>query len=75
MKILSQNLRKILESTKSKEKRKKVDRNETHAINWNERWGANTYHEMTPFIVMICNKERERADKIFPEAATGYVFL
>ena len=48
-----------------------MKRNEIHAKKWNKRWGANTYHEMTPFIVLKCNKER--VHEIFPEAATGRV--
>ena len=54
---------------KKQEKKKGIGRNETHAKKWSKRWGANTYHEITPFIVLKCNKER--VHEIFPEAATG----
>ena len=36
---------------------KEIGRNETYAIKWNELWKANTYHEMIPFIVLLCNKD------------------
>ena len=29
------------------------------------RWRVNTFNEMTPFFVFICNKERERVHEIF----------
>ena len=69
---LSQN-QKVVESTKKKEKEKKkeIEKNETYAIRWNKRWGANTYHEMIPFIVLKCNKER--VYEVSSEAATGCV--
>ena len=31
-------------------------------MTWNKQWRATTYHEMTPFIVLICNKERAHGD-------------
>ena len=49
----------IVYSTKKIRKKRKIERNDTHAIKWNGRsWRANTFHEMTPFIVLTCNKER-----------------
>ena len=64
---------KAVESLKKKIiiKKKEIERNETHAIEWNKPWRAHTYHEMTPFIVIKCNKER--VHEIFPEAVTGSV--
>ena len=66
---VSQN-QKVVESTKKKiRKKKEIEKNETYAIRWNKRWGANTYHEMIPFIVLKCNKER--VYEVSSEAATG----
>ena len=56
---------------KWKEKKNEIERDETHAVKWNKRWRAITYHEMTLFIFFKCNKEG--AHEIFPEAATGCV--
>ena len=56
---------------KNKKKKKEIERNETHAMKLNKRWRANTYHAMTLFIILICNKEK--AHKIFPELATENV--
>ena len=39
-------------------KKREIERNDTYAIKWNKFWISNTYHEMTPYIVLICNKER-----------------
>ena len=49
----------VIELTKDFKKRKKIERIETHAIKLNKCSRANMYHEMTPFIVFICNKKRE----------------
>ena len=68
---------KVVESTKKKKEKKRkkrkkeLERKETHAIKWNDRWWTNKYHEMTPFIVLKCNKNR--VHEIFLEAATGCV--
>ena len=62
---------KVVESQKKKERKKEIDRNETHAIKWNKCWVANTYYEMTPFIVLKCNKKR--VHEILPDAASGSV--
>ena len=64
---LSQN-QKVVKFTKKIRREKETERNETNAVKWNKRWGPNTYHEMKPFIVFKCNKERY---EIFTEAATG----
>ena len=69
MTSLSQN-QKVVEFTKKIRQEKEIERNETNAIKWNKRWGPNTCHEMTPFIVLKCNKERY---EIFTEAATRSV--
>ena len=37
---------------------KEIERNETHAIKQNTCYRANIFYEMTPFIVLICNKKR-----------------
>ena len=39
-------------------KKREKERSNTHAIKENNRWRANMYHETTPFIALICNKER-----------------
>ena len=49
----------VIELTKNSEKKKKLERNKTHALKGN-KLGANSnmYQETTPFINFICNKKR-----------------
>ena len=63
----------VTESTKKNKKKnkEKKTKNEAHAIKWNKRSRANSFHEMTPIIVFIYNKER--IHEMFPEPATGCV--
>ena len=45
---------------KTMKKRKKIERNDTHATKWNKWWRANSNmcHETAPLIVFIRNKKR-----------------
>ena len=43
---------------KKKRKKRTIESNDTHTTKWNKRWRADTYLEMTPFIVFTCNKKR-----------------
>ena len=53
-----QNYLNTLASRNRKRKKTEVERNKPQAIKWNKHCRVKTYHEITAFIVLICNKER-----------------
>ena len=57
-------------------KKTEIERNYTHAIKRNKRYRADTYHEMTPFIVFKYDKKRCHKRRSVTRANTdGYIFL
>ena len=66
----------FVDSTKKERKKREIERKDTHAIKRNKRYRANKYHEMTPFIVFKCNKERSHKRRSVTRANTDkYIFL